>query len=63
MFIKEETIPSNDFDLNILETSIGGLDDRPFDVDLYLNSPFEFDFYTALEASQSPIKSSETPIL
>ena len=47
-FLKE------DISLDVLETSLGGNDSRPFNSEFYLKQKFETDFLTALnEAGKS----------
>ena len=40
---------NNDFDMNQVEVSVGGLDQRPFNSINYVSSPFDVDYYTLLE--------------
>lgn len=38
-------------DLDVVETSLGGNDARPFNSQRYLNAPFDMDYYTLLQST------------
>jgi hypothetical protein len=51
---KEQNQLFDEVDRNILETSVGGADDRPFVSETYLNGPFEQD-YAAILGNTAPV--------
>jgi hypothetical protein len=50
--VLQEKLKGN-FDLTKIETSVGGLDTRPFNSRVYMDAPFEVDFLTAISLHKS----------